>query len=233
MKWLVVIVAIVVAAIVAYRTAYPSVTVRYRLTLEVQVNGKPTAGSSVGEVTYARNLRLFGASADIVAEVRGEAASVALDKGGLLVALLEGGSPRTGPAYVIPKTFGLTDGGVGPGDIPKLSALAGKRDVPMELLPPLIRFRDVNDPTSVEIIGPSSSSGPLKFDRASIEIVNAGYWPLRSLGLTGVPLSHELGSKLPWLGDKSRINLFWRALYAAGFRPNGSVEPLTLLIRGS
>lgn len=168
MKRLAIVAAIVVAGIVAYRAAYLSATVRYRLTLEAQVNGELVTGSSVSEVTYARKLRLFGASADIVAEVRGEAASIALDKNGLLVALFRGESARTEPAHVIPMMFGLTNGGAEPADIPRLSALSGKRDVPAELLPPLIHFRDANDPASVEIVGLSSFSS-VRFDRASIE----------------------------------------------------------------
>lgn len=234
MKWLAVIAAVVIVAVVMiYRVAYPSATVRYRLSIEAQVNEQPLIASGVSEIMFARKPPLFAASASIVSEMRGEAVSVRYDKSALLVVLLRGESPKTEPAYVIPILFGLTSGGIEPEDISRLSALTGERDVPVELLPPLVRFRDANDPASVEIVdAPSRSSGSIKIKRASIEIVDAGPWPLRSFGFAGVPLSHTLESNLPWLSDGSGVNRFWRALHAAGFRTNSSVEPLSLLKRG-
>lgn len=63
--------------------------------------------------------------------------------------------------------------------------------------------------------------------------MDAGYWPFHSLIFVSLPLTHKLGDELPWLSDNSRINVFWRTLYAAGFRANGSIEPLSLLKRGN
>lgn len=40
------------AAAIAWDVAYPSVTLRYRLTLEAAVDGQPKAGSGIVEVTY-------------------------------------------------------------------------------------------------------------------------------------------------------------------------------------
>jgi hypothetical protein len=51
MKRLGIFLALIVAAVVVYSVAFPSVSVRYRLTLEAQVDGEPKTGSGVIEVT--------------------------------------------------------------------------------------------------------------------------------------------------------------------------------------
>jgi len=43
---------------VGYRIAYPGATVRYRLTLEAQVDGQPRTGSGVIEVSYSKQPEL-------------------------------------------------------------------------------------------------------------------------------------------------------------------------------
>ena len=238
MKRVGILIALIVVAFVIYKIAYPSVTLRYRITLQASVGGEAKTGSGVIEVTYARNVRLLGASADIVTEVRGEGVSVALSPSDrLLVLLARGEHPRSSPEDVVPVLFGVTIGGVGPEDFSRIAALTGRRDLPLELLPPLVRFRDAADPKSAEFIKPNdpvaSSGGAIRIDRAFIEIVDAGYWPLNLMRLSGVSTTHKLGNELPWLGEKSSRDLFWRALYNTGFRPNGTVEPMMLLIRGS
>lgn len=52
MKWLGILMALIVGAVVVYGVAFPSVTVRYRLTLEAQVDGEPKVGAGVIEVTF-------------------------------------------------------------------------------------------------------------------------------------------------------------------------------------
>lgn len=53
-KWIAIILAAAIGAVVLYRIAYPSVTLRYRLTLEAEVEGQPKTGSGVIEVTYSK-----------------------------------------------------------------------------------------------------------------------------------------------------------------------------------
>jgi hypothetical protein len=50
MKWLKIFAALIIAAVVIFQLASPSATVRYRLTLEADVDGEPATGSSVIEV---------------------------------------------------------------------------------------------------------------------------------------------------------------------------------------
>lgn len=65
MKRLAIAGAIVFLAIVAYRFQYPNATVRYRLTLEAEVEGKHEIGSGVIEVSYSKNSHFFGSNVRI------------------------------------------------------------------------------------------------------------------------------------------------------------------------
>ena len=66
MKLLTILAALMVGAVLLFQSAYPSVTIRYRLTLEADVDGKTATGLGVIEVAYRKNPRFLGASADIV-----------------------------------------------------------------------------------------------------------------------------------------------------------------------
>ena len=88
MKRLGIFLALIVAAVAVYRVAYPSVTVRYRLTLEAQVEGEPKTGSGVIEVTYSKIVQLWGRT-DLGIGVRGEAVVLDLGSRGTLFALLK------------------------------------------------------------------------------------------------------------------------------------------------
>jgi hypothetical protein len=169
--------------------------------LETELKGEPKGGSGVIEVSYARNIRLFGASADITIDIEGEAVSVDLGKDDALFALLAPGKhPRSGPEYIVPVVFGLTSGGIGPEDIGRIGALDGRRDVRFELLPLMVRLRNVADPKSAELFDPLNPlNRELKLTGATIEIVSAGIWPLNIIGITRVPITREITTKLPWL----------------------------------
>jgi hypothetical protein len=146
-------------------------------------------------------LRLLGASADITTGIDGEAVSIDLGNNDVLFALLtQGKHPRSGPEYIIPVLFGLTTGGFGSEDIRRIGALGGRRDVPFDLLPLMIRLRNAADPKSAELFDPVNSlDRGLKLVRATLEIVEAGIWPLNVVGITGVPISRGITTKLPWL----------------------------------
>lgn len=68
-----------------------------------------------------------------------------------------------------------------------------KGDVPFEYLPMLVRFRDLNDPTSVERVDPSdlaaSFGAGVKLERMSIEITDA-------------PVTYGIQAVLPWLAGR-------------------------------
>jgi hypothetical protein len=230
--------ALIVGAVVVYGVAFPSATVRYRVTLNAEVDGKLANGSGVIEVTYYKNLRLLGASADLLIGVKGEAISLAVGpREAVLVLLARGDHPRSSPEDIIPFLFGLTTGGIGSSDIPTVRKVSGSRELPLNMLPPLVLLRDTFDPKSAKFIKPDGlaipSSRVVKLLRANIEIVSQGFWPLDFLGLSGVPVSRTIRGEIPWMDSGPDLDLFWRSLYATGFRPSGgSVEVPTLLVRG-
>ena len=170
MKRFAILAALMVAAILIFQLAYPSVTIRYRLTLDADVDGKPATGSGVVEVTYRANPRILGASAEYVTEVRGEAVALDLGKQGTLYALLTRGSHvRSSPEDIVPVLFGVTTGGIGPEDFSAIRALSGRRNLPFEFLPALVRFDDQSNPSTAKF---ASSGLDAKLRSASIEIVD-------------------------------------------------------------
>lgn len=208
MKWLSVL-AILIGVVMLYRTAYPSVTVRYRLTLNAEVDGVPRSGSGVLEVSYSKIPQILGASAEFTINVQGEAVALDLGSHGTLFALLKGGEDnRSSAEWIVLRAFNLP-GGALPSPIEKgvkqVGQLYGKVDLPLKSLPLLVRFRDINDPTTVEKIDPfnlQKTLGPgVELKGASVEIVSAGIWPLSWWGITGERLTRDVDARLTWLSD--------------------------------
>ncbi|MEH2508331.1 hypothetical protein V1290_007142 [Bradyrhizobium sp. AZCC 1578] len=215
MKWLGIAFALILGALVLYDISYPSLTLRYRLVLEAEVDGEPKIGSSVVEVTYSKQSRFAGQS-DLAGSYRGEAVVLDLGSRGTLFALLNAGSDsRSMPESIILRAFNF-DGGAFPGPtvdegLKKLRQLPGKRELPLTSLPMLVRFRDLNDPMTVEKVDPldisKSFGGGARLVRATLEIVPVGIWPLNSFGMTGEPITTGVEKRLPWLiGMTSNID---------------------------
>jgi len=204
MKWLRIVGFLIATIVVFYVVAYPSLTLRYRLTLEAQVGGEPKVGSGVIEVTYAKQINI---RSDLSIGYRGEAVVLDLGDRGTLFALLKAGSDnRSIPESIILRAYGF-DGGAFPGSSveegqAQLRRLTGKRELPLESLPMLVRFRDLNDPMTVERVSPLNIGerfgGDAKLVRATLEIVPTGIWPFNCFGLTGEPITTGIEGKLPW-----------------------------------
>jgi hypothetical protein len=207
MKWLAILLIAVVGAVVLYTIAYPSVALRYRLTLEAEVDGQPKSGSGVIEVTYRQRPSVGAVGRDVGVSFRGEAVVLDLGSHGALFALLKAGSDsRSGPESIVLRAFGFP-GGAFPGwddeNPKKLRKLSGKRELPLESLPMLVRFRDVNDPKSVERVDPidvgKSFSPSTRLTRATLEIVPAG--------ITGEPVTTGIEKRLTWIPQHYDIKL--------------------------
>jgi hypothetical protein len=207
MKWLGIVGALIWGVVVFHALAYPRLTLRYRLVLEAEVDGEPKVGSSVVEVTYSKQSRFAGQS-DLAVDYRGEAVVLDLGSRGTLFALLKAGSDsRSIPESIVLRAFSF-DGGAFPGPtvesgLKQLERLSGKRELPLDSLPMLVRFRDLNDPKTVEAVNPldigKSFGASAKLIGATLEIVPAGTWPFNSFGVTGVPIMTGVGKRLPWL----------------------------------
>jgi hypothetical protein len=205
MKWLGIVGVLVVGMVVLYGVSYPGVTVRYRLTLEALVDGELKTASGVREVTYSKGLAVGGQGALSIG-VRGEAIALDLGDRGTLFALLSAGlDSRSGPEWIVLRAFGF-DGGSMPSPveegIKQVSRLSGRRELPLDSLPKLVRFRDLGDLRSVEWVNPLNIGDRFgagaKLVRVTLEIVPTGIWPLNDYGITGEPLTSGIESKLAW-----------------------------------
>lgn len=183
MKKLGIVVLVLLGIYGCWQIIRPSVTVRYRLTLTIDDNGKQTSGSGVIEVFREDTTKIFGSSfGGYGYSFRGEAVAVDLGKKGVLFALLKGGySSDSEPPYIIIHAFkdyfkgSSTSAKVSViDDMRKLKWDRPKADLNFDLLPMLVRFRDINDPKTVERVFPDEldkSFGPgVKLVSATIEI---------------------------------------------------------------
>ena len=150
-------------------------TVRYRLTLVVETPEGERSGSSVVEVIYGDQSAFAGLAqgANWSVQTHGEATAVDLGQRGILFALLTRDPSRSSaplePAdvvYSIFKTYfphGIESGRAGADKLDAIMRDKPKMDLPFDKLPMLVRFRNINDPTTVERVDPNdlaASFGP-------------------------------------------------------------------------
>lgn len=203
-KWLSIFAALIVGAIVAYKVAYPSLTLHHRLTLEAEVDGEPKSGSGVIEVTYSKVIQLWGTT-DFSIGVRGEAVVLDLGPRGTLFALLKQDTDNRSELELMLLRAYNVDRFAFPSVeylLMKLRDLSGRRELPLHSLPMLVRFRDLADPLTVERVDPldiaASFGAGAKLLHATLEIVPAGIWPLRCYGITGEPITTGIQRKFSW-----------------------------------
>jgi len=193
------------AAYAVYSAAF-SATVRYRLTLQAEVDGEPKSGSGVIEVTYSKNNDPIS-QAQFSIDVRGEAVILDLGPRGTLFALLKADTDsRSGPEFMVLRAFNFP-GGALPSPVAsglqQVRHLSGKRELALTSLPLLVRFRDPNDPKTVERVDPldleTGFGAGVKLVHADLEIVSAGIWPFNRIGVTGEPITTGIETRLSWL----------------------------------
>ena len=200
------VIAIAAVAVVWRSVESPTYTHRFRLTIEVQVDGEVRSGSGVIEVRVTvYNLGMPGAKG-IQTHVLGQAVLVDLGNGRNVFAVL-GAGPRASVDEIaeltrsafLPIHPGLTDR-----DVP---SLAGAAPLTEQQLPTLVSFSDLSDPKTARVIAPGVFEqvfgNDVHFKRAFVEMVPAGSWPFNRIGwpalLAGEPVTRGLEQKLPWL----------------------------------
>lgn len=173
-----------------------SETIRYRLTINVEVDGKLVSGSGVIQVKQADTRGLFGSMGGFGNEVSGEAIVVDLGPHGVLFALLHG--PKAGygdlggPAWMLFHAFAdllkiETD------PLPQMRLLREhhpRRVLEVDEIPMLVKFRDLDDPKSVEQIEPGNLAATFGSGIALRDAV---------IEVTEAPLTTGIEVKLPWL----------------------------------
>jgi hypothetical protein len=199
-------IAVVAAAAVWWSIENPTYVHRFRLGIEVEVDGEVRRGSSVIEVrTTDYNVGMPGAKGTR-SRVIGEAVFVDLGKNRNVIAAL-----ATGPAASVDGIANLTFTAFLPNrpalkhrDVPNL---AGSAPLAGQQLPTLVTFSDLGDPKTARAIAPEEFEqvfgSDVRFRRAFVEMVPAGSWPFNAIGwpasLAGEPVTRGLEKTMPWL----------------------------------
>jgi hypothetical protein len=204
MKRVALIGVLLTLCIVGYAIAYPSVSLRYRLKYEVDINGRTIESSGVVEIIYSKVVQILGVSRELSIDVAGEALAIDIGTGDVVFSLLrEGSSRRSGPECIVPLAFRFPYGAIGVSDFRRLSALSGQVSLEPSQFPLLVRFGDVSDPMTVERVGPldigKELGAPSATVRATIEVVGASFWPFSLIKLSGDPITRGLDQRLKWL----------------------------------
>ncbi len=199
MRWAILVVVGALLGLTAswIADAFGGYSLRYRLTLEAMVEGRPVTGSGVIQVDYSKRPPLLPQVERVMYSVHGEAVVLDLGDRGVLFALLKDGSLRTGrdsprrgePRMIVPVAW--WDRGIrGPEDVDRLGQLQGRRELGFDALPMLVRFENLNDPASVKLVEPvdlAASFGPgVTLSRVTVEI-------------TRDPVTTAIEQRLPWL----------------------------------
>lgn len=183
MKNFVIALLVVIGLVVWWLMPY---TIRYRLTLFVENGGQTVQGSSVVETRW---LDTFGFIYPWRTTYSGEATIVDLGDKGLLFALLPG--PVEAPSFMTRLFAGQSAGGMTRITLHRVELDKRVLPLPFNRLPMLVRFRDINDPTTVEQVDPNdlaASFGP------DVKLIGA------TIAITRDPVTRGLKKRFSWLG---------------------------------
>jgi hypothetical protein len=156
MKWLGIALAAVVAGIVFYKLNFPTYTYRYRMTVNVEVDGQMCSGSSVIEVRVSKQLMFLPGINPLAYAVQGEAVYLALGQRGSIAALLASGEYASDidyPRFLVSGLhfkLNLFDDR----KLASLPTLRGKWELPNNELPTLVVVSDPNNSATLRVIRP-------------------------------------------------------------------------------
>jgi len=172
--------------------------IRYKMTVEVETPEGLKSGSAVRESTYrtAPNVPMIGEDRGGVS-VRGEAVAVDLPNDQTLFALLSSAKGDVDYAARIPDRF--LDKGRGAGGAVTIWPSSAHRDVPL-----LVRFRDREDPKTLEVVNPADLQavfGPgIRLKRITVQAC-------RMCSVTS-----DIENRLPSFGTASGFAEWYRSL---------------------
>jgi hypothetical protein len=180
------------ALVAGYWYKYPNYTYRYRLTVNIEVDGKLHSGTSVIEVTWHGGPE-FGDVGSYSPTIRGQAPVVDLEARGVVVATLiaedwgwHNSNAGYGALWLVPRAFGDEKGG----DHAMHPTLRGKRELAFDNLPRFLWLSNPQDPTTAKTLLvddiPSVFGPTARLAGAFVEI-------------TSDPLVIDIRQKLPWI----------------------------------
>jgi hypothetical protein len=148
------IIALTLVGIFAlYKLSYPTYSCRYRMTVNVEVDGQTRSGSSVIEFSVTKQMRFLPDVNPIRLDAEGEAVFVDLGGQRSIVALLRSGEFAQDGHFslsVVPVHFTLNMDR----QLASLSSLQGKWELPEKYLPSLVTVSDPNDSATLRVVRP-------------------------------------------------------------------------------
>lgn len=218
-KFLVVCAVIVGGLYLSYLVIFPTAYLRYRLTLDVDVDGVTRTGSGVVEIAYPGMpdwLSKIGQGAHFTGEMHGSAITVDLGERGLLFVVdaypadpktrLIAGPPATRLRFLPFAAYGLSGSGSydpssGSAAVRELQTKKGPVDIPVNKLPMLVRFRNIDDGDTIEELDPrnlAAAYGPgVRLVRARFEFTTDPVSPMPKVWPKWLAGEHPRGFGFP------------------------------------
>lgn len=198
---------------------------RYRLTLQVDADGKPYAGTGVIRVSSTPKAGWVPQSGGAYSGVQGEAVMINLGSRGMLFALLKGSSRKSDADNIVRAIFPPPNGtnAAFAENIDRYNGSKFAAELSAEQLPLLVLIRDIRDPQSAVLVDPDNLAGTFG---SGVILRRATLETTRDHVTTGIERA------IPWFADNAAMNEFFRALRRSGFRPGSSIEVRTLLKSG-
>ncbi|CAN2536669.1 hypothetical+protein [Methylocapsa aurea] len=168
---------------------------RYRLTLFIETPEGEKSGTGVVEILVTKAAISLN-QMPMNWELRGEAVAVDLGKRGTLFALIGGGRPAQSflalPQVVFERTEALDRRYTAEERESKLEGLKASAQLTRDEIPFLARFRDINDPKTVEIVDPDDLA---KSFGEGVRLLHA------IIEMTKEPATPGIDKKLGWLSQ--------------------------------
>jgi hypothetical protein len=185
--FMLIVAGVAVIVIVGRRVLRSDYRYRYRLTVEVETPDGLRTGSAVEEqIAGKSHIDLGDLSAKRWIRTRGEAAAVDLPRGQTLFAVIP--KSEVAQAVLDPKwqnDWVESARRIASGDTPK-----GPVSIDPARYPTLVRFRDINDPKTVEKVDPTNLAATFGADVRLRRV---------TLQLTRDPVSADIARRLKWL----------------------------------
>ena len=195
---------------------------KYRLSVVVETPDGSRSASGVLSVHPDRGYSRGGTT-----QTRGDAVFVDLGGGRNLIALLaqgEHGADAEGMSYLALRALSAAGGKrLSFNDVARNM---GSAPVTGELLPVLVSFADLNDPTSARTVRPDDLEAAfgkgVRLHGVTVEVVPNGFWPVDFGGVLGEPVTRGIEKKLTWWQQPDHPAA--KALQAAGLVPGKTLE---------
>lgn len=194
-KAMVWVAVVILGLLVLYKIVYPTVTYRYRMTVEVPVDGKIHSGSSVIEVKVTKQPQFLPGMGLSTRRIAGEAVYVDLGEGRNVFATLVPGpyfENRDYPAQIVPAHFDLSYQWP---DLVKFPFLSGgwhivPAEIPPRRSPAFVTFGDLENPATARVVEPAD------FPKVFGSRVGP---PSVTFEMTWAPVTKGIYEMLPWL----------------------------------